>query len=673
MRSSRGGLASAIVVGLLVVACSVAPSLAPSLAPSTTASPSGSPATAPPSPAPIGAALAPGRIAAGRDHTCAVTSGGGVKCWGSNGSGQLGNGTKTDSSTPVDVIGLAHGVTAVATGAFFTCALTVNQGVKCWGSADPGAIPTPSDIGGVDRDVMAIAGGDQHSCALTTQGGVKCWGANYTGELGIPPNLTPSPVAVNVTGLGSGVVGIAAGEGHSCALTSAGGVKCWGLGVYGELGDALNTDSDMPVDVTGLASGVTAIAAGGRNTCALTSGGGVKCWGETAYDLFSPLGNGSKVPVDVPGVTIGVVGITVGSGHACALMNGGTVRCWGGGAHGQLGNRATNSSAEAVDASSLGAGVVAIAGGSGHTCAAYDGWGVACVGDNYFGQLGIRTECTSTSVPVAASVEPDVVVPLPTNKPTRPPAAPIEHAPGSTDVVLRYDRFPDVGVSDLGGEVFQPGAEFTLYGDGTVIFRNEEAAPPASEGPLIRARPFRTAHLTEDQVQSLLRFALEDGGLEEACERYEVRGDTDAFIDRVHLVRAGGLDKRVLGGGLAELTDYLRNFDQTGGIPTTVFVPDAYIGNLLPAEGWIRDGFLPSVADAGAVSWPWPDIAPTDFVGLAPGEERRAGQRVMTAAEAAVIGLSDNGGLVKRIYLIGPDKKTVFSISLWPVLPGGPS
>jgi len=224
-------------------------------------------------------------------------------------------------------------------------------------------------------------------------------------------------------------------------------------------------------------------------------------------------------------------------------------------------------------------------------------------------------------------------------------------------------------VGELPGEVFQPGPEFTLYGDGTVIFGNERAQPPPAEGLIIRGRPFTIGQLDEAQVQSLLRFALGEGGLGDACERYETQA-VDYFGSSIFTIRAGGLDKRVevFGGEapFAALEDDLRNFDPASSIPTQVWVTDRYRGNLLEAGAYIDVGVLPDPSDAGVAPWPWPGISPEDFVWpVDPGYP----QRIMSASEASVLGLSRNGGVVQRIYLLGPDGVTLYSFSLWPMLP----
>ncbi len=334
-------------------------------------------------------------VQAGSAFTCALVSGGGVKCWGNNYSGQLGDNSDTNRSTPADVVGLGSGVAELAAGVGHACALTVNAGVKCWGANYFGQLGdnsttarwTPANVVGLRSGVAAITAGGSHTCALTS-GGVKCWGANDRGQLG-DDSTTARWTPVDVVGLSSGVAAMTAGYSHTCALTSGGGVKCWGANDRGQLGDDSTTDRWTPVDVVGLSSGVAAISAGNAHTCALTSGGAVKCWG---YNYFGKLGDDSTTdrwtPIDVVGLSSGVSAITAGNAHTCALTSGGAVKCWGYNEYGQLGDNSTIGRWTPVDVVGLAGGVTAIEAGSYHTCALINGGGVKCWGFNYWGLLG---------------------------------------------------------------------------------------------------------------------------------------------------------------------------------------------------------------------------------------------------------------------------------------------
>ena len=173
-------------------------------------------------------------VTGGGSHNCAVLSGGTAKCWGSNG-GKLGDGTTNNRLTPVGVVGL-------------------------------------------DSGVVSISAGWSHSCAVLSAGAAKCWGSNSDGQLGdgtTNDQLTP----VGVVGLASGVLSIAAGTKYSCAVLSGGTAKCWGFNYNGNLGDNTSTTRLTPADVVGLVSGVVSIAVGDGHSCALLIGGAVKCWG----------------------------------------------------------------------------------------------------------------------------------------------------------------------------------------------------------------------------------------------------------------------------------------------------------------------------------------------------------------------------------------------------------
>lgn len=343
------------------------------------------------------------QVAAGSNHTCALTTSGGVECWGSNDEGQLGNESTTYQLTPVLVRRLTSGVSAIAAGHRHTCALTNGGGVKCWGANNYGQLgdgtqdrrTTPVDVAGLSSGVRAIAAGDYHTCALTNGGGVKCWGLAI-GRNGSPTGqLTP----MDVGGIANEVTAIAAGGHHMCAVTSGGRVKCWGSNGYGELGDGTQDPHENPVDVVGLASGVTAVTAGLYHTCALTSAGGMKCWG---YNDQGQIGNGKPfpyvewTPVDVTGLSTGVTAIEAGVWHTCALTTGGGVKCWGDNFGGTLGigSMTPFQAHTPIDVAGLTSVVTAIAAGGSRTCAINIFGGVQCWGN---GGLGDGTDEVRTT------------------------------------------------------------------------------------------------------------------------------------------------------------------------------------------------------------------------------------------------------------------------------------
>ncbi|MFZ3321983.1 MAG: hypothetical protein WA190_06390 [Usitatibacter sp.] len=348
-------------------------------------------------------------IAAGFDRTCAVSRTGEALCWGDDDNGALGDGRFIGYTLPVQTAGLSAGVASVISSpsSYFTCALKSTGQALCWGNNQngqlgngtvlPSTIPAP--VTGLTSGVTAIATGGYHACALTVSSGALCWGFNFYGQLGIGSTgnyWTPVPV----TGLPSGLKAITAGSYHTCALSNAGAVLCWGQNVYGQLGNGTTTASSVPVPVSGLSAGVVAIAAGHFHTCALTSSGNVVCWGLNGN---GQLGNGtttnSAVPVSVAQLS-GATQLAAGGYHNCAIAGSGAVRCWGWNGSGQLGNGSTVDSAVSV-ATPL-AGVKALALGYEHSCAITSTSGVACWGANGIGQLGNGSQANSL-VPVAPS------------------------------------------------------------------------------------------------------------------------------------------------------------------------------------------------------------------------------------------------------------------------------
>ncbi len=295
-------------------------------------------AAAPPASAAI---VTPSPVAAGDDHSCALTATGGVRCWGANQSGQLGNGTTVPSAVPVDVLGLTSGVVSLAAGA-------------------------------------------DHTCAILTTGALRCWGKNTTGQLG-DGRTVDALVSVPVKTMSSGVTSVTAGSGHTCALTTVGAARCWGRNSKGQLGNGTTTDALEPIEVAGLSAGTRGISAGRTHTCAVTPAGAATCWGENFTGESDPTGGmGSVVyPKPVSGVTANVTAVSAGSSHSCALLASTGVTCWGSNESRQLGRDSSGYAVVPGLVPDL-TGVTALAAGQRHQCALANGQAV-CWGDNNLG------------------------------------------------------------------------------------------------------------------------------------------------------------------------------------------------------------------------------------------------------------------------------------------------
>lgn len=278
------------------------------------------------------------QVSIGEVHTCAVTTEGAAFCWGLNAFGELGDGTDKIRHEPVPVSGLDKGVASISIGGDATCALTFSGGVMCWGrnafgSLGDGTImkrTTPGMVHGLDSGVTSVTVGDHHACAIMTSGTVQCWGSNGFKELGdgtTDDRLKP----VQVLGLESPIASVAVGGNHTCALTVSGAVKCWGANFSGALGRTTQDYSDdRPASVIGLEHGVVLIAAGSSHSCALTTEGGVKCWGSNDS---GQLGDGTTVdraiPVHAFGLQSGVTSLRTDSFRSCAVLAGTAITCWG--------------------------------------------------------------------------------------------------------------------------------------------------------------------------------------------------------------------------------------------------------------------------------------------------------------------------------------------------------
>jgi alpha-tubulin suppressor-like RCC1 family protein len=241
-------------------------------------------------------------------HTCVLLADATVSCWGGNFYAQAGVPGGASVVLQPTAVPLPASAIDLSLGAYFNCALLSDATVACWGRNDTLQLgntgadsTTPALVAGLGP-VQTVGAGYRHACAMLQTGEVRCWGDDSSGQLG-PAATGQSAVPIAVTGLGGTIVSLCGGSGHSCALSQAGGVQCWGWNYRGQLGNGMNTDSATPVPVTGLGSGVAEIACGGEFACARLAAGGVRCWGG---NYNGELGDGTSMHQNVPVAVLGL-------------------------------------------------------------------------------------------------------------------------------------------------------------------------------------------------------------------------------------------------------------------------------------------------------------------------------------------------------------------------------
>ena len=361
--------------------------------------------------APTASAAGATSVSVGLDHACAVTVSGGVRCWGDNKNGELGNGSTTPDDTPVDVVGLS-GVVAVSAGANTTCALTGSGSTWCWGQGGHVGDGTSTDRTtpampvGLESGVASISVGWAHACALMDDATVRCWGSNSQGSLG-DGTTSASLVPITVPGLAD-VAAISAGGVHTCARSSAGAVTCWGYNAYGQVGNGSSVPAPggvlSPTEVVGLGSGVASIAAGGYHTCAMLDDGRAVCWGQNAAGQLGDATTTNRLePTPVQASAGRYASLAPGEYHTCALTTSGGTECWGDNDTGALGTGDTGDRNVPTPRVGASTGTVAVEAGRWATCRIDTAGRTTCSGWNAFGQLGNGSTSTVVSLerPVA--------------------------------------------------------------------------------------------------------------------------------------------------------------------------------------------------------------------------------------------------------------------------------
>lgn len=385
-------------------------------------------------------------LSAGAEHTCALLNNQTISCWGSDSSGQIGNGVQAGDPQPYQTpqntpLPMGRTGKAIATGGVNSCVLLDNNTESCWGLDTSGQVgdgPTNNNLSGptaivaTPETVVSAAVNLDYACSLFASGSVRCWGSDDDGQLGnggadVGVDGADVDTASNAPVLafpaGRTASAVTTGRSHACALLDTAQISCWGSNSDGEVGNGAPSSAvTAPSAALALPAGRTAeaVSAGGAHTCALLDNGDVSCWGN---DSDGQLGNVASGDVVQPPARISLptaaVAVATGLAHSCAVLTDDRLYCWGDNSSGQVGNGSSADAPTPVQVT-IG-GVQAVALGDNHTCALLNDGKVTCWGSDSQGQLGngpgVGSVSAPTGVPIAGvlgeplTVEPNAGTP----------------------------------------------------------------------------------------------------------------------------------------------------------------------------------------------------------------------------------------------------------------------